>query len=241
VTLDAFHVGDDMDSEEELELADLESETPVQQVKVEAELDAVSRSVRADVDTAGFDQVLEKRLAGMGKYGFMALLEAFGQRMVVPLYGPYTALHEHLSNMDADAREIRKHLCQLLDEYPREVKLFVVAQEANALLLEYSKIREVFMVRRDIAEFRELALGVNGTVAFIANLRRAKPVTEATPDDVAKILKLASNLSTCLHQFRLEYDVFDDAYFTVTELEKAIDDAREWSTAAEKCARERAI
>jgi hypothetical protein len=237
----------ELDSDDELELADLESESPVRQHKVSAELDSVSRVVHADIDTPGFDRVLEKRLKSIGDYGFLEMLEQFEQKMSLPIYGPHSALHRHISVLDLDAQHIRKFLCELLDAYPKEVKLVVLAQRADALLLQFVKVREVCCVRRDIAEFREqrnqcgLTMGVNDTLAFIAILRRTRQANAATVDEIARAQTMVSCLKSCLHEFRCEYDVFDDAYFTIAEVEKGIIDGTEWVAAAERCTRERGI
>lgn len=238
---------DDVDSDTELELADLESVTPVATHRVTVELLSITRTINANADTPGFDKVLEQRLAKVGDHGFMELLAVFEQRMSVPLYGPHAALHRHISLLDIDANVIRATLAALLDEFPHEVKVVLVAQRADELLRQFVEVREVYVVRREIAEFREqknqhgLSLGVNATLAFIADLQKRNQPRNAKPDSIAKAKKMVKNLSECLAKFRMDFDFFDDAYFTIDEIERAIVTAETWIAAAQRFQEEQAL
>jgi hypothetical protein len=229
-----FEGDTDLDSDVELELADLMSDEPILSSKIVVEIPAVSRTLRADKDTPGFDAVLEARLAAIGAYGFYDVLKLFEQKMNIPLFGPFAALCRHINNLDLDASLIRKELLALLDAHGAEVKVAVVAERANSLLCHYTRAREVYLVRRDISEFREqrdqhgLRLGVNGSLKFVDDICRKRAAGKQRPEDVAKMEKLNHALQACLSQFRVDYDMFDDAYFTIEEMEVAMGRAQAW-------------
>ena len=231
-------LGDGEDeSDIEAELTDLESAVPVHHSSVPCvceELSSINRTLKCDKDTPGFDTILEARLMQVGDYGFPALLKRFEERMTVPIYGPFSALTRHINNLDLEAKTIRHELIRLIDDYPRELRIVIVAREADQLLAACSHAREVYQVRKEIAEFRELKdvcglkLGVNGTIAFIDSMCREQDPTKAHGHDIAKVQKLLGQFELALKQFRIDYDVFDDAYFTIDEMTVAAERTHQW-------------
>ena len=233
-------IEDDEDGDEsdiEAEITDLASEVPISHTSIPCvceELSSVNRTLRCDKDTPGFDKVLEERLMLVGDYGFTALLKQFEERMTVPMYGPFKALDRHINNLDLDAKAIRHEVVRLLEDHPRELRIAIVLKEADQLLTACAHAREVYSMRRDIAQFREqkdangLRLGVNGSIEFIDSMAKQQDPMKAHGHDIAKVEKLLVQFETAIQQFRLEFDFFDDAYFTIEDMTRAADKAHKW-------------
>ena len=238
VTTTAQDDVDDDDDDTALEVADLESPTPLFPEKIAVELPSLSRSICADLDSPGFDRLLEQWLLQRGgPLGFRAMLQTFQERLFVPLIGPYAALNKHLSLLDLDASVCRQVASELVTLHPRETRAAQLAQKVDTTLQWLTKVREVYMIRRDICEFREqqnqlgLRQGIDGTLENLRQTWATYPSSDSSccpAEIVARVSRLIQGLAGALHQFRLEFDFYDDAKTAIDDVEATLKEGRTW-------------
>lgn len=201
---------------------------------VKVYLESVSCLYDPHDDSEEFHEHLPEILQQRVTYGVTTMVDRLKDRMYTPFIDEtYTALNEHIVLLDLDTQELRKTLSQLLQEFGNEEGLRAVAVSMDDVLRQYTHVRELLVVRRNIAAFRcqrdfgGLKLGIDGTLEFINKLvtrDRGAP----TEVNYKRVLQMYQSLYQCFDDFRLEFDAFDVSRDAIEEIELGLVRTAEW-------------
>ena len=196
-------------------------------------LQSISTDFQPRKNTHNYDKLEINPFVNSLDYNLQFKMQRFYERMHVPLRGPYSAIYEHINLLDLEAKLLKALLHKLLEKFGHEESLRPLVSDMDAMLRCLPGARAKFLIYREMAEYREqkgkggLKLGINGTVHFIDQLTRRTRETP-TREQLASVEKAANSLDSCIEDFRLQFDVYDESIEAIHEMERALQKADEW-------------
>ena len=192
---------------------------------------------------------LEQYCVTCGSYGLNPLLDGFELRLDVPIFKPYAAVNEHLNLLDLDATALRKTLCELVERFGDERTAIPYVLRVDAALEKFTrKVRPSLLTRAEICAFCEqrgkcgLKHSMGATVSHLMEVCANAPekggggaatsppqsTQVVSQHEYAHVVKEVAALRKCLEEFRVAFDVFEDAQRVIDDASKAIHAAQSW-------------